>query len=108
MVKKMRPDYPYGQRSIGAQNGYSDLTSEGVNNQDEILETMHERSTKKMGKTKGQAHKPTYGSDRGEDNEKYSSRRDGNIIYSGSGETPDERKLKSQALPNTRMYTYLE
>ena len=109
MAKKMKTEHAYGQRSIGAQNGYNDLTSEGVNDEQEILETMHERADKKVGKVPGSKQQANYGSSRGENNRIYDHRGDPDVIMDRDVSiTPDDKKLNGQAMPNDRMYSYLQ
>lgn len=66
---------------------------------EEYLATVQETMTRKKGEKKGHNVKQNYGSTKGENN-KMSSERGINAS--------DEEKLKAQALPNTRMYTYVE
>lgn len=109
MARKMRTEHAYGQRSIGAQNGYDDLTSEGVNDEQEILATMHERADKKMGKVPGSKQQANYGSSRGENNRIYDDRGDPDVIMDHDVTiTPDDKKLNNQFKQNDRMYSYLQ
>lgn len=110
MARKMRVETGYGQRSIGAQNGYDDETGANLNDPDEILETMHELATKKRGDVPGHAEKAKYGSDRDVDNRRAHDRGDPEDFVSNHtmGSTPDDKKLMRQQQPNDRMYSYLQ
>lgn len=92
----------YGDFSV------NDITGIGNNDEEMYLKSAHSKAKKMKSESKGKAMAPKYGSDRGADNEKYSQRRDGNVVFSESGSTSDEKKIQGQALPNTRMYSYLE
>ena len=110
MVRRMKTEHGYGQRSIGAQNGYNDLTSEGVNDEQEILATMHERAMKKKGSVPGHSEKAQYGSSSGRNNSRANDRGSPESYVSNHslGETPDDKKLSRQKMPNDRMYSYVQ
>lgn len=92
----------YGDFSV------NDITGIGNNDEEMYLKSAHGKAKKIKGESKGKAMAPKYGSERGADNEKYSQRRDGSVVFSASGPTSDEKKLQGQALPDKRMYSYLE
>lgn len=77
----------------------NDVTSKGVNNEEDYLELVHMRAKKSKSPVKGHKERDNYGDDDGMDNRKYTQR--------GTG-TSDERKLARQAKPDDRAYTYLE
>lgn len=69
------------------------------NNTAEYLDTVNFKAHKKTGKGKGTVDEGNYGSRAGDDNQ----------IYSDRGmKDPDDAKLKSQNMPNNRMYSYME
>lgn len=76
-----------------------DYRGVGNNDPEEYLAKTATRAGKKVGHVPGSNMTASYG-DRGTHND---------IVYSNRGlETTDEKKLKQQAKPDDRMYTYLE
>lgn len=103
-MKKKFPNRSYGEGSIGSVRT-NDLTSVGVNDENEILETAHESARHLKGETKGKLEKPRYGSEKGDDNERYESRRDSTNFQ---GLTSDQKKLEKQRKPDDRKYMYAQ
>ncbi len=81
------------------------VRSEGVNDENDILETAHEKARHLKGETKGKPEKPRYGSEKGKDNQRYESRRDSTNF---DGATPDQKKLDKQRKPDDRNYMYAQ
>lgn len=77
----------------------NDITTKGVNDEQRYLEKVHMRAKKSKSPVKSHRERDNYGDDEGMDNRKYANR---------GRETPDEKKLMKQAMPDTRAYTYLE
>ena len=77
----------------------NDVTSVGVNREGDYLRVIHEGATKKKGSVKQDKKAQNYGNSTGGDNSEYSQR--------GTW-TDDDKKLSSQAMPNDRMYSYLQ
>lgn len=96
MAKKMgsgRSDYGYGHPKT------NDVTTVGVNDEDDFLEVIHEGTNKKTGNVPGKKMGPNYGKESGESNRKYNQR--------GTW-SDDDKKLAAQAMPDDRKYSYLQ
>lgn len=71
------------------------------NDPNRYLRSARSEMKKETGEEKGKKLKPEYGKSEDESNEKYSNR------YLG-GETPDDKKLNKQEMPNKRNYMYMQ
>lgn len=71
------------------------------NDPDRYLRSGRNSMKREKGEEKGVKMKPKYGKSESESDQKYSDR------YLG-GETPDDKKLNSQEMPNKRNYMYMQ